>query len=124
MSTPAALFDRDGDRFVPTPLSLGPWSAAALHGGPPAALLGRAIERFDGGEAMLVARITLELLRPIPLSPLTVQARLLRPGRKVQLIESSLHTDSHEVARATGLRIRQTSVHLPPNLPMEPIVME
>jgi hypothetical protein len=47
---PQALFVVDGARFVPTVLCRGPWSADAQHGGPPAALLARAVERFAGGE--------------------------------------------------------------------------
>jgi hypothetical protein len=121
---PTALFEREGDRFLPTKLSLGPWSATALHGGPTAALLARAIERFDGGEGMMVTRLTVELLRPVPLAPLEVRVRMLRPGRKVQLVEATLATEAHEVARATGLRIRQKDVHLPPNLPMEGVVID
>jgi hypothetical protein len=120
-TSPAALFERDGDRFIPTALARGPWSPDALHGGPPAALLARAIEQFAAERAMFVARITLELLRPVPLAPLHIQTRLVRPGRKVQLIEASLHSDTHEVARATGLRIRQEPVHLPADLPMAPV---
>ena len=34
-----ALFVRDGERFVATPLGRGPWSPNALHGGAPSALL-------------------------------------------------------------------------------------
>lgn len=114
-----ALFVRDGDKFVPTALARGPWSETALHGGPPAALLARAIEGFELAEPMFVARVTVELLRPVPLTPLRVETRWLRPGRKVQLIEASLHSETQEVARATGLRIRMQDVQLPQNLPME-----
>ena len=116
------LFVPDGERFVPTPLARGPWSPNALHGGPSAALLGRAIERYEGGEAMFVSRITLELLRPVPLEPLELRVRPVRPGRKVQLIEASLHTDTHEVARAVGLRIRKQRIPLPDDLPIQPVV--
>jgi hypothetical protein len=123
-SSPRALFERHADRFVPTPLALGPWSPTALHGGPPAALLGRAIERYDGGESTMVSRLTLELLRPVPLAPLELVTRLVRPGRKVQLIEALLRAGTLDVARMTGLRIRQQPLQLPPDLPMEPIVVE
>lgn len=134
------LFVRDGERYLPTPLARGPWTPDATHGGPPAALLGRAIERFEEGVPasasnsdhprgtvrpsgpMFVSRITLELLRPVPFTPLELRVRCVRPGRKVQLIEASLHTDKHEVARAVGLRIRKQDIQLPDDLPMQPIV--
>ena len=99
-----ALYLPDGDRFVPTELSRGPWSPDAQHGGPPAALLARAIERFEGGEHMHVARLTIELLRPVPLRPLAIEARWARPGRKVQLVAASLHDGETEVARAVGFQ--------------------
>src|SRR5262249_52506289 len=112
----AALFDQDGSRFVPTALARGPWSPEALHGGPPAALLARCAERVAGGEGMAVARLTVELLRPVPVAALTVDTRLLRPGRKVQLVGASLLAGSVEVARATALRIRTLDLPLPASI--------
>lgn len=85
-----------------------------MHGGPPAALLAREIERFESGDAFRVARITVELLRPVPHARLEVSAHLRRPGRNVQLIEATLRSPEHDVARATGLRIRRGAIHLPP----------
>ena len=111
---PDALFERDGTRFVPTELCRGPWSPDAQHGGPPAALMARAAEGFEGGEEMQVARLTVELLRPVPLVPLTVAARWARPGRKVQIVEASLRAGDSEVARALGLRLRRVPLALPP----------
>lgn len=112
-----ALFVRDGARFLPTDLARGPWSPDALHGGPPGALLATRLEQHegghDGGDAMHVARVTVELLRPVPVRPLAVTTRLARPGRKVQLVEGSLLDGEREVARATVLRIRRADLALP-----------
>lgn len=112
-----AVFLIDGDRFVATELARGPWTPEAQHGGAPAALLARAIERFEGGEAMTVARLTIELLRPVPIAPLRIRTHLSRPGRKVQLVAASLLTGDREIARATGLRIRRAEIPLPADLP-------
>jgi hypothetical protein len=108
------LFVVDGDLAVPTALTEGPWDAAAMHGGPPAGLLARAVERFDAGDGTVsrewfVSRLTIELLRPIPLRPLRVTTRLSRPGRRLQLIDASLiHDESgSEVARVVALRVRR-----------------
>jgi hypothetical protein len=116
VTVPDALFLPDGDRFVPTELARGPWSPDALHGGPPAALLARALERAEGGDAVQVTRLTVELLRPVPFAPLAVQARVTRPGRKVQLVEAALASGDAVVARATALRIRRSDLVLPPGL--------
>lgn len=102
-----AVFEPDGDRFVPTGIARGPWDPDAQHGGAPAGLLARAVERFEPGPATFVARLSLELLRPVPLAPLEVRARMARPGRRVQLVEASLLAGGVEVARATGLRLRE-----------------
>lgn len=114
-----ALFEKDGPHFVPTGFARGPWSPLALHGGPPAALLARSAERCEGGEGMLVARITVELLRPVPVEPLTVEHALLRPGRKVQLVAVSLRAGEVEVARATALRIRTIDLPVPAGSPAD-----
>jgi hypothetical protein len=98
-----AFFVPDGDRFVPTELARGPWSADAAHAGPPAALLGRAVERLE--PEMVVSRFVLEILRPIPLRPLRVTARVARPGKRVQLAEAVLGDGDREVARASAWRI-------------------
>jgi hypothetical protein len=115
-----AVFIPDGDRFVPTDLARGPWNREAQHGGAPSALLARSVERYADGERMLVTRLTIELLRPVPIEPLRVRERMLRPGRKVQLIEASLHAGDVEVARCTALRIRRSHLDLPPELAVWP----
>ena len=101
-----ALFRVDGETIVPTELSRGPWYPGTLHGGPPAALLAWALERHDPGPASFVARLTVDLLRPVPLAPLQLEVRTSRPGQKVQWLEGALLADGVEVARASALRLR------------------
>jgi acyl-Coa thioesterase superfamily protein/acyl-CoA thioesterase superfamily protein len=113
MADDGALFIPDGERFISTELTRGPWTPEAQHGGPPAALLARAVEHVPGGEGMMVVRLTVELLRPVPVAPLVVTARLVRPGRKVQLLESSMRAGDVEVARAIALRIRTADLPVP-----------
>lgn len=101
-----ALFEALGDgRFAPTALTRGPWDPGAQHGGAPAALLGREIERVEGD--LRVARVTLELLRPVPLTELRAETEVVRPGRRVQLVEARLHAGDTLVVRALALRIRR-----------------
>ena len=88
-----------------------------MHGGPPAALLARAVERTEAPDdvVMAVARITVDLLGPIPIEPLVVRSEVIRPGRRVQLIEAVIHhaaTDA-PLARGRALRIREAPVALP-----------
>lgn len=101
-----ALFAPDGDHLVPTEYSRGPWSPDALHGGPVAALVARAAEACEADPAMHLARLTVELLRPVPLAPLTVEATMSRPGRKVQVVDVDVSAGDSVVVRGRGVRIR------------------
>lgn len=116
-----SLYVPDGELFVPTLLARGPWVATAQHGGPPSGLLTRAIEQHssrpdDDPSAYLLSRMTVELLRPVPLTPLRVTSTTTRPGRKVQLISASLWAGESfdvEVARAVGLRLLRAPLTFP-----------
>jgi Thioesterase-like superfamily len=110
-----AIYLPDGPgRFIASELARGPWDPGAQHGGAPAALLARALERIESERPMAIVRLTYEFLRPVPLGPLTLRTRVLRPGGRVQLLEASLDAGEQEVCRATALRIRRDDdVRLP-----------
>ena len=114
---PEAFFEPDDGWFSPTELTRGPWSPDHQHAGPPAALIGRALERCEPCEAARFGRVTVEILRPIPLAPLRVQTRVARPGRSVALLEATLSDERGEVARASAWRIRTTTLDLPAPMP-------
>ncbi len=103
-----ALFSREGDRFVPSGLTRGGWSDDAQHGSPPSGLLARAIELVATAVPMQVVRFTVDLFRPVPLAPLTVETVVRRDGRRIQVIDAHLLDGTIEVGRATSLKIRLT----------------
>jgi len=96
------------DRFVATELTRGPWDAGAQHGGPPSALAGHIIESRDGARTdMRVTRVTVDLMRPVPIAPLNVATRVVHAGRSVEVVEVVLTPDGGKpVLRATAQRIR------------------
>jgi hypothetical protein len=112
--------------YVATELTRGPWSDGHQHGGPPAALLGHAIEQRGGDAAQwLVSRLTVELLRPVQIGRVRVQAEPVRTGGRVQWWDGRLLDETDElVARASATRIRLADVDLPaprhPPLPRLP----
>jgi len=109
-----AIFEPAGEGlYRTTEAALSPWSEAMLHGGPPTMLMAREIERFPAGQPMFTSRLTVELLRPVGIAVLAVRSRLVRPGRKVQIVEASLWHGDVEVARATALRVRLADVAVP-----------
>jgi hypothetical protein len=119
-ATSGAVFIRDGQRFRATELARGPWDPGAQHGGAPAALLMRAFENLPGDPELLLARATYELLRPAPLGELEVSAEVVRPGRRVQLLEGSIRTiDGAEVVRARALRVRRADADVAPEAAVE-----
>jgi len=113
-----AFYELDGDRAIPSELTRGPWDSESQHAGPPAALLGHAMERLPASaESMRMGRVTYELLRPVPIAPLRFEARIERDGRRVQMLSASLQAgDGEEVMRARGWRLREEPVELPDGL--------
>jgi len=103
------------ERFLATPHTEGPWAPAIQHGGPPCALLARAVERLPSsipGPAQ-VARLTVEILGPVPTGEILVQARVARPGRSVELVEAELSAAGRACMRASAWRVRTAALDLP-----------
>lgn len=105
-----ALFVPDGARLVPTELTRGPWRPDAQHGGPPSALLGRAVEAEATARDGQVARVGVELVRPVPLDPLAVSTRAQPVSRRVTHVEAELATADGVVARARALVLHVTAM--------------
>lgn len=109
-----AFYEPDGDFFRATELTRGPWDPGAQHAGPPAALLGYAIERLPDRGDFQVGRVTFEILRSVPIAPVRVEARIARPGRRVQMVEAELTDAAGEVLMlARGWRLRTARLELP-----------
>jgi hypothetical protein len=102
-----SIFIADGERFVPTEQARGPWDAQALHGGAPAALIVSAFERMQPGAELRIGRVSFEFLRPIPLAPLTLTTRVVRPGRRVQELAAELLAGEQTIVRASALRVTE-----------------
>jgi uncharacterized protein (TIGR00369 family) len=116
MSESSVFVARNG-RFVASEFARRPWERGAQHGGASAALMMRAFERLPAAGGLAVSRVTYEFLRPIPIGELSVQAEVVRPGRRVQLLEGSIADPSGlVVARARALQVRLAD----PSVPREP----
>lgn len=104
-----AFYQSLGDgRLASTPHTAGPWSAESQHMGPPAALLGRALEQLPAARPARIVRVTVEILGPVPVAELAVTARIERPGRSVELLSAELSAGGRSVARAGAWRIAQS----------------
>lgn len=108
------VFAPDGDQWVPSPVAAGPWSADALHGGPSTALVGRLLADHEPGDTKwFLSRLTVELIRPVPMAPLAVAIEIRRPGRRVQVLDAVVTApDGTEVLWARGVRLAEVPAAL------------
>ncbi|MCC5857584.1 MAG: thioesterase family protein [Ectothiorhodospiraceae bacterium] len=113
MTMSDALFQKDGQYHVPTDQSRGPWSPDHLHGGPVVGLMAHAAERASAQSQLRLARLTVDLLRAVPKQPLRVEANVVRPGRRLQVLEVRLLADDTEVTRATALFLERNAIDVP-----------
>jgi acyl-coenzyme A thioesterase PaaI-like protein len=109
-------------RYRATEHTAGPWDPRHQHAGPPAALLGSELEALVPDDDALLARVTIEILGPIPVGEVEVQAREERPGRSVALLSAELRAGGRAVIRARAWRVRRadapaTAVVLPAPIP-------
>src|SRR6202162_4916143 len=98
-----AIYRVDGDRVVTSPNAPGPWDPGMQHGSAPAALVVWAAEAIPTAVPMRIARVTIDLMRPVPVAPLTLETEVLREGRKIQLCAVRLRAGNVVVVSVTGL---------------------
>jgi hypothetical protein len=92
-------------RFRATTHTSGPWDPKFQHAGPPAALLGRALERCEPRDDFVFARFTYEILRPVPVAEVAVSVRVARPGRSVELLEGELTAGGEPIVMVRAWRV-------------------
>ncbi len=100
---------RDGT-YHSSPLTTGPWDLASQHAGPPSALVAG---RMQAAVDLPFARVTVEILRPVPVAALTVAVEVDRPGRAVTMVSGTLSDDRGPCLRARAWGIRRAPVALP-----------
>lgn len=108
-----AVYTREGAVVVATPYAAGPWHPGMQHGGAPSALVAWAAEQVPTATPMRIARVTVELLRPVPVDRLAIETEVIRDGRKIQLVQVRLLHAGKEVTRAMVLRMRIADLPLP-----------
>lgn len=108
-----AVFRVVGDQVLARPYAAGPWDNTVQHGSAPTAFAVWAATQVETPVPMHIARVTMELMRPVPIGELSYATTILRSGRKIQLVGVSLHAGGHEVARASVMKIRSAATDLP-----------
>lgn len=102
-----AIYRREGELYRPSEWAGGPWSPLHQHGGAAAALLARGALAASRETGLRVARLTLDLFRPVPMQPLRLVRRFARQGKRIALVELALLHEENEVTRASALLLRE-----------------
>lgn len=107
----------DASTFTASEWTRGPWDRGLQHGGPPAALMLRAMEREAArvGDLQL-ARLTVELLRGVPIGRCALTTETTRSGRKTLGLACELAVAGRPCARAHGLFVRRADIPVPAEL--------
>ncbi|HYC63968.1 MAG TPA: thioesterase family protein [Reyranellaceae bacterium] len=113
MSADEAVYRVDNRIAHTNPTAAGPWDPRLQHGSAPSSLICWAVENLPAPVPMRLARLTVDLMRPVPVAPLAIETEIVREGRKIQLINVRLLAGSSEVVRASALRIRVSNQELP-----------
>jgi len=109
-------------RFAASELTRGPWDPAHQHAGPPIALVSREIEAAAGSHGLgHVARLTANLLRPVPIGELATKVRADSVARNAGHCSAQLVAGGKEIARFTALAQRESPLELPDALPGHPL---
>ena len=113
---------RPDGTFQSTPLTRGPWNPEHQHAGPPIALVCRAFEVAAREHGLThIARLTANLLRPVPLSDLEIAVTTVYAGRNAAHFSAKLVASGKEVGVFTALAQRENPIELPEGLAGHPL---
>lgn len=112
MDKPDAMFVPQGDAYLPTPATYGPWGRGLLHGGAVGALCVHVLEAQADADYRST-RFSIDIVRPVPSEPITVTTREVRKGQRLEVLDAELTVNDKLVARSSLLRMRPVAVPLP-----------
>lgn len=101
-----AFFIREGNRYVPTGLGPSFWDPARQGGAQICGLAAQLLGAIPVPVPMQPVRLTLDIYGAVPMAPLTARTRMLREGKRIQLVELELDAEGRTWVRATLLRVR------------------
>lgn len=103
--------------FESTQLANAGWYDEGQHGGAVAALVAGFVDDIPTLAPMSVSRLSLEIFRIVPLTPLKLEPSVIREGKRIQVLEVRITgPDEVELARAVVQRLRTTDLTLPPDV--------
>ena len=121
-----SLFVEENGYYMPTEHAASPWGPVTIHGGASAGLMTSLMEEQFPTDTMQLARLTVDLFRPVPMAPLEPRSRIIRDGKRIIVLELSLFHEGQEICRSNALIVEKKEVELPthaqlPELPPQKI---
>lgn len=106
----SSYFERNGEVIVPTELCGGPWDPSIASGGPVAGLIAHEARRAVDDEGLLLARLTVDLMRPVPIAPLQVETHTVVDRRRLKLVDCTISADGTPLVRGSAQFLAPTDV--------------
>ncbi|MET0248180.1 MAG: thioesterase family protein [Sphingobium sp.] len=102
----AHFYRKDGGFYHPTPLAYSPWERDKQNGVALGGLATFLIETVSMPAPMATARLAIDILSAAAHAPTQGRTRIVREGKRIQMVEAELIVEGRPVARATALRVR------------------
>jgi hypothetical protein len=103
-------------------LTRGPWDPGHQHAGPPSALVAREVLRAAAPLGLAhLARLTANMLRPIPIAELSIAVATDYAGRNAAHFSATVSAEGKEAMRCTALVQREVPLALPEGLQGHPL---
>ncbi|NLB31664.1 MAG: thioesterase family protein, partial [Alcaligenaceae bacterium] len=83
----------------------GAWNTHEQHMAPASGLMSYELELFQPREEMVYGRISYDIMGLIPLKNFTITTRNIRPGKTIELIETTLDCDDKTAIIARAWRL-------------------
>jgi hypothetical protein len=75
-----AVYRLEDERVITRTHAAGPWDVTMQHGSAPAALVAWAAESLPTAAPMQIARLTIDLMRPVPVAPCCLRRQAAHSG--------------------------------------------
>lgn len=102
-----SFYTRQGDDFAPTGLGVSVWNPNAQMGVALAGLAAHILGAVPAPVVMAPARLTIDILGAVPMEPLTPSLRVVREGKRMQVLELELSSGGRTWVKASALRVRE-----------------
>jgi len=96
------FFHKEGDIYAPQATAGSPWSETMQHGGPVNAIITMSIEAAAQQVDMQVARLTMDILKPVPMQPMMLKTHFVRKGGKMAVVDTFMTVAGSDEPVASG----------------------